>query len=372
MTIMDNHHYAMELADMADRAKRLGRLDKAKQYFKEAFDIESLTALKLQDRQAVEPTRSILFRSAASLAIECEELREAERMIAYGLTGNPPIEIAEELRDLLERVSFERHLRLRGVTLDPNEFQLSIWGPAIGLGFAQSREFRERVEKVEMLSFRTLERKMNKPFREAGRPTKDVANVFDVYVSVPRAASFAVTLRLASDQMSLPGLDLGVDVVGEIIECLELINKREDNVLKDRIPDDAYFENFVSLAKQLAPDGKRVSHVGLTLQRDGEEKNVKIERKKSEWDSPASDKEKDEDEDRVEIRGTLRAADATKKRYGMIDLVDQQNAIHKVKVPLGMMADIVRPMFDYDVVVKGRRDNRGNVHLEDIEVQNEE
>ena len=112
---MDNHHYAMELADKADRAKRLGRMEEAKAFFKEAFDHESLAALKLQNRNSVEPTRSILFRSAASLAIECEELREAERMIAYGLIGMPPNEIAEELRDLLEKVNFQRHLRLRGV-----------------------------------------------------------------------------------------------------------------------------------------------------------------------------------------------------------------------------------------------------------------
>lgn len=372
MTIMDNHHLAMELADKADQSKRLGQFDKSKKYFKEAFDLERLAALKLQDRQAIEPTRSILFRSAASLAIECEELREAERMIAFGLTGNPPDEIAEELRDLLERVNFERHLHLRGITLDPNEFQLSIWGPAIGLGFAQSRVFRERVEKVEALSFRTLERKLNKPFREAGRPTKDVADIFDVYVSVPRAASFAVTLRLASNQLRLPDFDMGLVVVEEMIECLELLNKRDENTLKKRINEEAYFENFVSLAKQIAPDGKRVSQVGLTLQRDGEEKMVRIERKKSEWDTIAIDKGDNEEDEKVEIRGILRAADATKKQFGMIELLDQQNALHKIKVPLGMMADIVRPMFDYEVVVKGRRDNSGNVHLEDIDMQNEE
>mgnify|MGYP006290723179 CR=1 FL=1 len=220
MTIMDNHHYAMELADKADHARRLGRLDEAKQYFSEAFEFERRAALNLQDRHKIEPTRSILFRSSATLALECGELREAERMIAFGLTGFPPIEIAEELRDLLERVNFERHLQLRGITLSPNEFQLSMWGPAIGLGFAQSKELRERIERVETLSYRTLERKLNKPFREAGRPTKEVADTFDVYVSLPRAASFAVTFRLASDHMYLPGLDMGVDVIGEIIECL--------------------------------------------------------------------------------------------------------------------------------------------------------
>ena len=50
--------------------------------------------------------RSVLHRSAASLALECGALREAERLIAAALSGDPPDEIAEELRDLLEQVYF--------------------------------------------------------------------------------------------------------------------------------------------------------------------------------------------------------------------------------------------------------------------------
>ena len=51
-----------------------------------------------------EPSRSVLHRSAASLAEQCGEFREAERLIAVALSGNPPEEIAEELRDLLQQV----------------------------------------------------------------------------------------------------------------------------------------------------------------------------------------------------------------------------------------------------------------------------
>ena len=49
-------------------------------------------------------------------------------MIAYGLCGSPPDEIAEELRDLLETVNFERHLKLRGLKLDPNEMLSFLFG----------------------------------------------------------------------------------------------------------------------------------------------------------------------------------------------------------------------------------------------------
>jgi hypothetical protein len=51
-----------------------------------------------------EPTRSVLHRSAASLAIKCGEYEEAERLIATALNGKPPDDIAAELRDLLKVV----------------------------------------------------------------------------------------------------------------------------------------------------------------------------------------------------------------------------------------------------------------------------
>jgi len=54
----------------------------------------------------LEPTRSVLHRSAATLALECGALCDPERLIAVALSGDPPAEIAEELRDLLEPVYF--------------------------------------------------------------------------------------------------------------------------------------------------------------------------------------------------------------------------------------------------------------------------
>ena len=55
----------------------------------------------MADQLDFEPTRSVLHRSAASLAVECLQLREAERLIGRALAGNPPPDIADELRDLL-------------------------------------------------------------------------------------------------------------------------------------------------------------------------------------------------------------------------------------------------------------------------------
>jgi len=60
---------------------------------------------------ALEPTRSVLHRSAAALAWQCGEYREAERLITTALSGAPPEVIADELRDLLLRVYFEQSPR---------------------------------------------------------------------------------------------------------------------------------------------------------------------------------------------------------------------------------------------------------------------
>jgi hypothetical protein len=108
------HKQAMESAELALAARSRGDHERARRFFREAFDHERRAALQVIDDHAAEPTRSILLRSAAALALDCEETREAERLIALALSGDPPAEIAEELRDLLEQVGFSRHLETRG------------------------------------------------------------------------------------------------------------------------------------------------------------------------------------------------------------------------------------------------------------------
>ncbi|MCO6454150.1 MAG: hypothetical protein J5I93_02440 [Pirellulaceae bacterium] len=98
------HEEAMTLAGQAFHADLHGDYSAAEELFRKAFDLERRGAMLLADDTGSEPTRSVLLRSAASLAVDCREFREAERLVAIGLSGNPPHEIADELRDLLETV----------------------------------------------------------------------------------------------------------------------------------------------------------------------------------------------------------------------------------------------------------------------------
>jgi len=95
------HREAMELVDQTVLARHSGDRTKALELARAAFNKEKAAAEVVAYQFELEPTRSVLHRSAAALAIECNELRHAERLIGRALAGNPPKDIADELRDLL-------------------------------------------------------------------------------------------------------------------------------------------------------------------------------------------------------------------------------------------------------------------------------
>jgi hypothetical protein len=70
-----------------------------RRHFRTALRFASQAAGLIEPHFDAEPSRSILHQSAASLALQCDELREAERLIASALRGTPPDDLAEELRD---------------------------------------------------------------------------------------------------------------------------------------------------------------------------------------------------------------------------------------------------------------------------------
>jgi hypothetical protein len=109
----DLHHQAMQLADQASHLRRSGQEQEANARLREALDHERRAAELTAPDLALEPTRSVLHRSAATLAWQCGEYREAERLITTALSGTPPETVAEELRDLLLQVYFEQSPRTK-------------------------------------------------------------------------------------------------------------------------------------------------------------------------------------------------------------------------------------------------------------------
>ncbi len=95
------HDKAMEKTFFADLERRRGNHEAATELFEQALDLE-LKAIE-QMTEPIEPTHSILHRSAGWLALDCNQPRKAERLAANALDYDPPPEIAEELRVLIDQ-----------------------------------------------------------------------------------------------------------------------------------------------------------------------------------------------------------------------------------------------------------------------------
>jgi hypothetical protein len=106
--INDLHERAMDLAEAAVVARTHGDEVTSRKRFQEALKLDTEAAALIAPHLDEEPMRSVLHRSAGSLALNCEHHRVAEKLLAVGLAGDPPAEVADEMRDLLEQVYAHR------------------------------------------------------------------------------------------------------------------------------------------------------------------------------------------------------------------------------------------------------------------------
>ncbi|MCC6242604.1 MAG: RNA polymerase sigma factor [Gemmatimonadaceae bacterium] len=97
------HREAMALADRAMIARLQKRESAAVALFRHASEREALAAQCFADAK-IEPTRSILYRSAASLSLDCGDHATARQLIESARLGMPPAEVEEELSVLLNMV----------------------------------------------------------------------------------------------------------------------------------------------------------------------------------------------------------------------------------------------------------------------------
>ena len=102
MTTFDElHQEAMCLAEQGDGVRKHD-VARAKGLYAQAMEKER-QALGLL-AEGVEPSRSVLLRSAASLAVNAEDTVTARLLIEQALAGTPPRAILEELELLREEV----------------------------------------------------------------------------------------------------------------------------------------------------------------------------------------------------------------------------------------------------------------------------
>ena len=115
--INDLHHEAMDFTALAFMERARGNAEKAHEFFEQALKYEA-AAIDALGEEYIEPTYSVLHRSAATLALDCKRYRKAEQLAAKALAQEPPGEIAAELRDVLAQSLVHLRGEVNGVAGD--------------------------------------------------------------------------------------------------------------------------------------------------------------------------------------------------------------------------------------------------------------
>ncbi|MBD3309541.1 hypothetical protein GF348_24390 [candidate division KSB3 bacterium] len=375
-TVRELHDRATELAQIALVARQEGRVEEATGLARQALEYETRAARLIPDEESSEPTRSILYLSAASLAYQSKDLRAAQRLVAEGLSGYPPPKVEQDLKDLLAQIDFEHHLEAQGVILEDYDLQIALLGRAVGSGMVIYQEFKKVIENTISLIHRTVEHRMGREFRSGpGRPS-DIYRPFIPALSAGRHGSFAVTLRLGVDEdqqtsflMSAP------QVIEEILSGIEAINSSNvgalGEIINDSVKDaELYRRDFISLTRDMAPDGDKITFIGFT----SKDRSVSLTRLQSdiEYTPKIESTSRQVELTPVTITGVLdhairREQKGIDRRF--IEVSSEEGKVDRIIVGEGMI-DVVRSYFGQMVEVKGTSvvDDKGDVsiHLRDI------
>lgn len=106
-SIKQIHQAAMAKVKLADEALAVGENDTHKTMLLEALDLEKQAAYQLLHAYESEPTRAVLFRSAASIAMRAAAYEEAISLLRQGLSGQPFEEMRAEMAALLREAKSE-------------------------------------------------------------------------------------------------------------------------------------------------------------------------------------------------------------------------------------------------------------------------
>jgi hypothetical protein len=132
----------MALSHEADMAKIWNDEPKSQMLYRQSLDLEREVAYIYSERFDKEPIRSMMYSSAASLAMLCHLYDEADLLIQQGLASSTPPKIVKELHELKalvkqHKMEYERLLNkeqeqpfwisgvLKRVYADKNTIQLA-------------------------------------------------------------------------------------------------------------------------------------------------------------------------------------------------------------------------------------------------------
>lgn len=291
-SVRELHDHAMSLADQLLAAKRRGHVRVAERLARDAFHAELEAATIAFNKQVSAATRIILLRSAAHLAREARLWEEGLDLAMRAMGAEDLREYRTELFRICDTLRTYEHLAVHGIKLEDADLQLTVAGPEAAPGFARADEVTRRVKQVRSLVERSVMRKLGLPYEADTPRSQQFKQVFTPFLSEPRAASYALTLKFGVDeQWEFPELLLGVvrdqtkrrkrlpsvvSVLDDVMEVADAYAAGGPKTVGKVLKDEAYAKNASELFRHLSPDSERIDTVGLTVVRDGHSRSVAL------------------------------------------------------------------------------------------------
>jgi len=354
--VSELHNQAMKLSQRAMVARHNGEPARAKTLSHEAFEYESQAASLIPDEEASEPTRSVIYCSAASLAYQCQEWKAAKELIKKALSGYPSERISQALTKLSHQVDFESYLQTQKIKLEDTELNLFLQGFAVTSGAVIYEEFIKRLTPLNVLLEKTTQRLLGVDYQKIGAKQNDNPFIPALSISNTDKNNFSITLKLVATG-SHPATQAIAPVIDEILLGINLINDFKEIDLKERLKSPGYYQNFLASTHDIAPDGEQIHFVGLSSAK----KTVGLTRLSSEIELDFTNKSFAANP--IKIEGVLNYADSIKPK--LVGLITPNNGNYKIVVEEGL-DDYVKFYFGRWVTIQGDFD--GNfIYLKDLQ-----
>ena len=267
-SVSELHLQAMNLVDQAMVERRDGKEETAANLFTQATELELAALEAMQER--VQPSYSILQRSAASMAMNANRLDQAEEIINQALSQDPHPAIAEEMRAVLDQVKFRKQLAERSSRLDRSNLQLDLLpGESSKTANANFPEVSKRLNCLEYLVTRTLQRIRGMAYKQ--RPSERLPQLpspqmepTNGHIHRPVHMGFEKNVTTLSGYIRVPHSAATSEVIYEVIAAMDTLNRSGLVGLRNRITDIQYLGHFLFFARRIAPDGQLIREVGLS------------------------------------------------------------------------------------------------------------
>ena len=340
-TMMRYHVQAMNLVAEALAGVERGDIDEERklELFSQALEWKQKSIAELDKIQSDVTTYATMHQGAANIALECREYALAELFAAKSLARGPGRELANQLKDTIAKADHERNLRSIADSLEQDEVKMNLHGRNLVKGRIAYAEFSKRMEAVESLFKQVIEI----PSRQ-----------YTLQISPPTIGSFAVNVNLAHSSV-MPGSFEKLDPISaymdKFMENVRLMDGVTTLTLREKFKDTKKREQFLEIARTIAPDGRNISHIGFARAHvDAKERSVSFQTPAVRLPSLSDISEMLVPKERI-IYGRLLYADGRFEDSNQIRIINCNGTYNVTLRETGQLNDIVEEMWAGEVRV---------------------